>query len=207
MSSNFERLHEIIKQAYAENFIIPTQKMANPLLNKSISSFPNRIPFIQNCLRLIEMYKTVQTCSNLIKLVQTIYSCLNCIFQLLWFFLYSSIRTSWLDGSKHLQVDEKNFEVNSLGRCLSANQCRDRLLSTFQDLISGTSSLTSFCAMGSKNIWSSIVISFLLVCLFKMMFRHLVIWSRANQCRDCLLSTFECIQTLHCRQINVPFVF
>ena len=32
MSSNFERLHEIINQAYAENFSILTQKMANPLI-------------------------------------------------------------------------------------------------------------------------------------------------------------------------------
>ena len=40
MSSNFEMLHEIINQAYAENFSILTQNMANTLLNP----FPNRDP-------------------------------------------------------------------------------------------------------------------------------------------------------------------
>ena len=32
MSSNFERLPEIINEAYAENFSILSQKLANPLL-------------------------------------------------------------------------------------------------------------------------------------------------------------------------------
>ena len=45
MSSNFERLHEIINQAYAENFSILTQKMANPLLNPSLH-FLIGIPFL-----------------------------------------------------------------------------------------------------------------------------------------------------------------
>ena len=44
MSSNFERLHEIINQAYAENFSILTQKIANPLLNPSLH-FLIGIPF------------------------------------------------------------------------------------------------------------------------------------------------------------------
>ena len=47
-----------------------------------------------------------------------------------------------LSEAKHLPLhfDKKTLEVNSLERCSSANQCRDRLLSTFGDLISGTSS-------------------------------------------------------------------
>ena len=45
MSSNFERLHEIINQAYAENFSILTQKMENPLLNLSLH-FLIGIPFL-----------------------------------------------------------------------------------------------------------------------------------------------------------------
>ena len=44
MSSNFEMLHEIINQAYAENFSILTQKMVNPLLNPSLH-FLIGIPF------------------------------------------------------------------------------------------------------------------------------------------------------------------
>jgi hypothetical protein len=47
MSSNFERLHEIKNQAYAENFCILTQKMANPLLNTSLQ-FLIGIPFLEN---------------------------------------------------------------------------------------------------------------------------------------------------------------
>ena len=35
MSSNFQRLHEITNQAYAENFSILTHKLADPLLNFS----------------------------------------------------------------------------------------------------------------------------------------------------------------------------
>ena len=36
MSSNFERLHEIINEAYAENFSILSQKLANPLFYLSL---------------------------------------------------------------------------------------------------------------------------------------------------------------------------
>ena len=46
MSSNFERLHEIINQAYAENFSILTQKMVNQLLNPSLH-FLIGIPFLK----------------------------------------------------------------------------------------------------------------------------------------------------------------
>ena len=45
MSSNFVRFQEILIQALAENFIGPTQKLANPPL-KSGSSFPNRDPLL-----------------------------------------------------------------------------------------------------------------------------------------------------------------
>jgi hypothetical protein len=44
MSSNFERLHKIKNQAYAENFSIITQIMANPLLYPSLH-FLIGIPF------------------------------------------------------------------------------------------------------------------------------------------------------------------
>ena len=45
MGSNFERLHEIKDQAYAENFSILTLKMVNPLLNPSLH-FLIGIPFL-----------------------------------------------------------------------------------------------------------------------------------------------------------------
>ena len=46
MSSNFVRFQEILNQAFAENFICLTQKLANPPL-KSSSSFPNRDPLLE----------------------------------------------------------------------------------------------------------------------------------------------------------------
>jgi len=45
MSLNFERLHEIINQAYAENSSVLTQIMANPLLNPSLH-FLKGVPFL-----------------------------------------------------------------------------------------------------------------------------------------------------------------
>ena len=45
MSLNFQRLHETTNQAYAENFRILTQKMADPLLNPALH-FLIGIPFI-----------------------------------------------------------------------------------------------------------------------------------------------------------------
>jgi hypothetical protein len=44
MSSNFERLHEISNEAYAENLSILSQKLANPLLYLSLH-FLMGIPF------------------------------------------------------------------------------------------------------------------------------------------------------------------
>ena len=44
MSSNFERLHKIKNEAYAENFSIPSQKLANPLLYLALH-FLIGIPF------------------------------------------------------------------------------------------------------------------------------------------------------------------
>ena len=44
MSLNFQRLHETTNQAYAENFRILTQKMADPLLNPALH-FLIGIPF------------------------------------------------------------------------------------------------------------------------------------------------------------------
>ena len=52
MSSNFVRFQEIINQAFAENFICLTQRLAN-LLQKSISLFPNRDPLFEAFLDYI----------------------------------------------------------------------------------------------------------------------------------------------------------
>ena len=46
MSSSFERLHEIINEAYVENFSILSQKMVNPSLYLALH-FPIGIPFKQ----------------------------------------------------------------------------------------------------------------------------------------------------------------
>ena len=55
MSSNFERLHEIINQAYAENFSILTKKNGESP-PKSISSFPNRDPLLGNLHRRFDWH-------------------------------------------------------------------------------------------------------------------------------------------------------
>ena len=47
MSSNFERLHEISNEAYAENLSILSQKLANPLLYPALH-FLIGIPFHEN---------------------------------------------------------------------------------------------------------------------------------------------------------------
>ena len=58
MSSNFERLHEIINQAYAENFSILTQKMANPLLNPPLH-FLIGIPFFKLVMFFINQFPSL----------------------------------------------------------------------------------------------------------------------------------------------------
>ena len=54
MSSNFERLHEIINEAYAENFSILSQKLANPPLYLALH-FLIGIPFIQSGCNYLEL--------------------------------------------------------------------------------------------------------------------------------------------------------
>ena len=60
MSLNFQRLHETTNQAYAENFRILTQKMANPLLNPALH-FLIGIPFISLPKREIVMSADIET--------------------------------------------------------------------------------------------------------------------------------------------------
>ena len=55
MSLNFQRLHETTNQAYAENFRILTQKMADPLLNPALHfliGIPFAFPFSSKIISL-----------------------------------------------------------------------------------------------------------------------------------------------------------
>ena len=74
MSSNFDRLHKIIYQAFAENFSILTQKMVNPLLNPPLHFLINSSQIINQLKNIFQIFsdfffKNYQFISNMLKFI------------------------------------------------------------------------------------------------------------------------------------------